>query len=130
MIYVDTSALAKLVIVESETEALRAYFRDAAQTPTASSELALVEVRRAALRRNRETAESAEEVLARVDRYPLNSDVINRASSLEPSTLRTLDALHIATALELHATVVVTYDRRMFQACHANGLTAVAPGGD
>lgn len=129
MIYVDTSALAKLVAAEPETESLRTYFRERAMVPAASSELTLVELRRAALRRGRETMESVEDVLARVDTYPLTREVIARASSLNPVALRTLDALHVATALEIRATAVVTYDQRMMQACLANGLDSIAPDG-
>lgn len=129
MIYVDTSALAKLVAAESETESLRAYFRQSVMAPAVSSELTLVELRRAALRGGREVVESVENVLARVDTYPLTREVITRASSLDPVALRTLDALHVATALELRATTVVTYDQRMMQACLANGLDSIAPDG-
>ncbi len=129
MIYVDTSALAKLVAAEPETESLRTYLRQNVMMPAASSELTLVELRRAALRRGGEAAESVEDVLARVDTYPLTREVIARASSMEPVALRTLDALHIATALEIRATAVVTYDQRMMQACHANGLDSIAPDG-
>ncbi|WP_026821053.1 type II toxin-antitoxin system VapC family toxin [Arthrobacter castelli] len=130
MIYVDTSALAKLVMAEPETESLRNYLRQATHEPTASSELTLVELRRAAVRRGQDTAELAEQVLARVDTCPLYREVVDRASSLDPSVLRTLDALHVATALELRASAVVTYDRRMLEACVSHGLTAVAPGAD
>lgn len=129
MIYIDSSALTKLVVPEYETESLRRYFRTTESGQAATSELTVVELRRAALRRGVEAlADVIEQTLSRVDTASLTQGTLQRAAALRPPALRTLDALHVATALELRITTVVTYDQRMAQACRANGLKAVSPG--
>lgn len=123
--YADSSALVKFVTEEAETGALR----DAISGHTiTTSELALVEVPRAVARLG--LSQSAASILARLDIVPLSADVIGRAASLPPVTLRSLDAIHIASALSLGTGCdeVLTYDRRMIEAARAVGLMVRSPG--
>lgn len=127
MIYADTSALVKMVVTEAESTALRSYLvsRD---TALSTSQVGAVELGRSARRRNNSTADRALALLSGLEIFPLTTGIAARAQQLEPSTLRTLDAIHVATAIEVRADLVVTYDQRMIEACHANGLEVVSPG--
>lgn len=124
MIYVDSSALVKLVVTESETPALRKYLRRRPQRVT--SELSVAEILRAALRRDAELIDAARRVLDRVDRIALASQLVERAGTLIPRGMRTLDALHIASALEVgdELEAVVAYDNRLLEAAVAHRLPA------
>jgi uncharacterized protein len=128
--YVDSSALVKLVVREAESDALRRYL-DAAG-PLASSILATIEVARAV---DRVAPGSAEAVAAVVDGLAiigLDDRIAARAAALGPSTLRTLDAIHLATAMELGAelTAFVSYDERLSAAARELGMAVVAPTGE
>ena len=127
MLYLDSSALVKLVVTEPETTALRRYLR--ARSARATSELSVVEVFRAALRRDAELVEIARRLLARVDRIALGNQLVERAGTLMPRDLRTLDALHVASALELgdELEAVVAYDRRLLDAAAAHRLPTASP---
>lgn len=125
--YVDSSAVVKLAVVERESAALRGYLRS--RRPLVSSALARTEVGRAlsplgavAIRRGRL-------VLARVDLIRVSDRVLDVAVRLPPPELRSLDAIHLATAQQLGGSLarVVTYDPRMTVAADALGLTVVAP---
>jgi len=125
--YVDSSAVVKLAVVERESAALRGYLRS--RRPLVSSALARTEVGRAlsplgavAIRRGRL-------VLARVDLIRVSDRVLDVAARLPPPELRSLDAIHLATAQQLGGSLarVVTYDARMTVAADALGLTVVAP---
>jgi predicted nucleic acid-binding protein len=95
----------------------------------ASSRLAWIEVRRAAARAGVPPQATAA-VLDVLDEIPVDDRVAEVAATLEPARLRTLDAVHLASALVLGESigVLVTYDRRMAQAAEAAGLVATAPG--
>jgi hypothetical protein len=60
--------------------------------------------------------------------HPMDSQVVALARRLRPPVLRTLDAIHLASALLLDADVVLTYDARLAEACVENGLVVAAPG--
>jgi predicted nucleic acid-binding protein len=127
VVYVDSSAIVKLVVREPESAALATYLR---RKTGVSSALARVEVERACRIASREAGERAIEVLRRFDLLRLSERVLSAAGSLEPSELRSLDAIHLATAAQLGAslTAVVTYDVRMAEAARAQGIRVVAPG--
>ena len=126
--YADTSALAKLVADEPESQAVAREMRD---VRVASSELLIVELRRVALRIGTAAAmRRADELLDDTDLMPTSPDILERAASLQPATLRTLDAIHLASAMALGSELeaIVTYDARMAAAAEELGLPVLAPG--
>lgn len=122
----DSSALVKLVADEPETGALRAYLQSA-RARMLSSVIAEIEVRRAARRYAR--PERAEAVLSGLARIGLEPEIITLAASIEPLTLSSLDAIHLATAVSLRAELntFVAYDRRLVDAASAAGLPVASP---
>lgn len=130
MIYLDSSAITKLVRREPETRALLAYLRTGPDRVT--SVLSTVEVNRAVRRLSRRgrELERARRVLAAIDQIELDEAVRSRAIELEPAQLRTLDAIHLGTALTLGSDLeaFVTYDMRQAEAAAAIALGVVSPG--
>lgn len=127
-VYLDSSALVKLVADEAESAALLDWL--SARPSRATSMLALAEVPRAVMRRPVPDVSRIDAVLTRVAIVGLTSDIARRAAPLLPASLRSLDAIHLASALELGSELeaVVTYDERMAEAAHAAGLEVVSPG--
>ena len=126
--YVDTSALVKLVIAEAETEALRSWIGK--ERPTlVSCDLARAELMRAVRRAAPDRAVQARLVLDAITLVAVATATFEAAGRLDPATLRTLDTIHIAAALELgdDLTGMVTYDDRLADAARANGIVVVAP---
>jgi uncharacterized protein len=126
--YLDSSALVKLVVREPESAALRGYLRRGRRTLVSSS-LARVEVRRALAPLGAHAVTRGTEVLARVNLIRVSDRVLDVAAMLPPAELRSLDAIHLATASQLGASLarVVTYDERMAGAARALGWTVAAP---
>lgn len=126
--YIDTSALAKLVIVEPETAALMAWFAGADREPV-SSDLVRTELLRAVRRAIPDQVVRAREVLESVTLVEITTAMYEAAGLLDPTILRTLDAVHIAAALALGDDLdgMVTYDDRLAQAARANGIAVIAP---
>lgn len=114
MIYLDSSALMKLVRAEYETAALRAWLATQAEQPVITSELGRVEVLRAARRAGGEAVAEARAVVGDVDLVPLDRAVQDLASDIGDPPLPTLDALHLASAVLLRddLTAFVAYDQR------------------
>jgi predicted nucleic acid-binding protein len=104
LLYLDSSALVKLVLPEAESAALLESL--AAWPERVSSELARVEVMRAARRASAGpiAERRAEEILAGLHLLKIDSDILGRASRLGPPALRSLDAIHLASALSLGVT--------------------------
>jgi predicted nucleic acid-binding protein len=127
-IYLDSSAIVKLVVREPESAALRRYLRR--RRPLVSSALARTEVARALLPLGADAIARGREVLSRFDLARVNDRVLTAAGSLLPQDIRSLDAIHLATAQGLGTDLarVVTYDDRMSRAARALGLTVAAPG--
>ncbi len=129
LLYVDSSALVKLVVEEPESGALMRRLRD--QTNLVSSAVAVVEVERAARRTSSDatTVARAREVMAAVHLLAVDGPVLERAAGLGPLTLRTLDAIHLASALSIRDDLdaVVVYDDRLAAAAGAAGLTVLTP---
>lgn len=123
----DSSALVKLVVEEPESAALRELLgRDADQLTSAIVE---VEVVRAVRRVVPELLARARRVVAQIAIVELSDAIRARAAVLEPRTLRSLDAVHLATALAIGDDLdgLVTYDRRMSAAAEDLGLVVSAP---
>lgn len=130
MIYLDTSAFVKLVWAEPESDALGRYLAQWAATPLVSSSLLTVETRRAVQREDPSALSRADLLLTRVGRIGMTASLVESASRLPDRSLRSLDAIHLATALvlrdDLHA--VVTYDKRLAAAAEAHHLPVDSPG--
>lgn len=126
--YVDTSALVKLVITERETDALRAWFAET-DGVFVSSDLIRTELIRATRRVALDRVAHARSVVESVTLLRMRSALFDAAARLEPAELRSLDALHLATALDLgdDLQALVTYDVRLAEAAGAYGVTVVAP---
>ena len=127
-VYLDSSALIKLVFEEPESAALERFLIE--WPVRASSWLARVEVLRTARTvRDAIVVRHADDVLAAVDLIAPDARLLVEAAELEPFSLRALDAVHLATALSLQPDLagVVVYDRRLSDAARAAGLTVWAP---
>jgi predicted nucleic acid-binding protein len=125
--YVDSSALVKLVVREAESAALRRYL--GGRRPLVTSALARTEVVRALLPLGPDAVRHGKEVLARVDLLRINDRVLDAAGLLAPSDLRSLDAIHIASAEQLGSDLrgFVTYDERLAIAATGRGLRVIRP---
>jgi predicted nucleic acid-binding protein len=127
--YVDSSALLKLAVREPETAALEAHL--AACDGLVSSRLAALECRRAARRASRvRVLQAVDDVLDSVYFLEITPAILDQAATVAAPILRSLDAIHLASALSIgDAEVeVITYDARFADAARANGLTVVQPG--
>lgn len=130
MIYLDSSALMKLVREEAETAALADWLATQPDVPVVTSELGRVEVLRAARRAGPAALLEAHAVLGDVDLVGLDRDVQDVACEIGDPLLRTLDALHLASAVLLGSdlTALVAYDDRLLDAARTAGLPTFAPG--
>ncbi|HEV7669147.1 MAG TPA: PIN domain-containing protein [Thermoanaerobaculia bacterium] len=130
-LYLDSSALVKLVVREAESEALFDFL--SAYPRRISSILATTEVPRA-VRRLPEVPDNllsrASQVLDNIEQIELSPTLAVAAAALEPATLRSLDALHLASALALGDELagIVSYDRRLTDAAREVGLSVYTPG--
>jgi predicted nucleic acid-binding protein len=133
MIYMDTSALTKLLIAEPETPQLRIWLaaRIDEGDSAATSALGRVELMRTVARYG-ETgqADRARYLLDGLDIMPLTEPMMALAESIGPPTLRSLDAIHLAAAayFEQELTAFVTYDHRLLNGCRDIGLATASPG--
>ncbi len=125
--YLDSSAIVKLAIQEPESSALRRHL--SRHQPLVSSALARTEVARALLPSGPAALARGEQVLRRIQLLRVNDRVLNEAGRLKPPELHSLDAIHLASAHQLGASVrqIVTYDDRMADAARTLGWTVVAP---
>lgn len=125
--YVDSSAIVKLAVAEPESRALREHLRR--RPPLVTSSLARTEVARALLGLGARAVARGEEVLARFELLRVSDRVLVAAGSLPPAELRSLDAIHLASAMQVGANLrgVVTYDRRMADAARALGWSVSSP---
>lgn len=127
--YADTSALMKLVRPEVHSAALRRW--SAAHDPTLiTSIIGAVELRRAAARVGPLAVEAARAVLARTRLVDTQPGTLDLAAELGPPALRTLDAIHLATAVIIgDLDAVLCYDRRLGAAFERIGIPVIAPDG-
>jgi predicted nucleic acid-binding protein len=126
--YLDASALVKLLLEEAESAALRERWDDG--TSVLTSVVARVEAERALRRTGQSLPGAIDELFDRLIVIGLTPPVIALAARLEPVALRTLEAIHLATAMDLGEDVdaFVAYDQRLADAARANGLIVEQPG--
>ena len=127
MIYADTSALVKLVVPEAESSAMRNF-----ATPSGgmfTSVVGATELRRTIRRTHPHRLEVAERILAPMLKLEVTKEVLRLADVIAPATLRTLDAIHLASALTVREELdaFVAYDKRLIEAAQAAGLRVVSP---
>lgn len=129
LLYLDSSALVKLVLPEPETGALTELL--SGWPERVSSALSRVEVLRAVRRAGAQkpTYDRAENVVARIGLVAIDEKVLSAAARLDPPDLRSLDAIHLATALSVpELGGMVSYDARLAEAVKRSGIPALAPG--
>jgi predicted nucleic acid-binding protein len=125
-LYLDSSALVKLVIHEPESRALRARLESSPER--VSSALARVEVPRAVRAHGARARQRARATLARVSLIRIDDALLDAAAELGPP-VRSLDAIHLASAGAVGGDLaaLVTYDVRMARAAGALGMPVEAP---
>ena len=129
-LYLDSSALVKLVRREAESSALRRFLRQHRDDGRVTSALARVEVVRAVAAGGPPAVTHARRQLARLDQINLEQEILDAAADLAPGIwLRSLDALHLASARAIGSDLrsVVTYDERMRVAAETMGIFVEAP---
>ncbi len=126
--YLDTSALVKLIVAEPETDALHAWLNEEDRDPV-SCDLARTELMRAVRRVAPDRVVGAREVLDSITLIEVTTAMFEEAGRLDPAVLRTLDAIHLAAALDLGDDLdgMVTYDDRLTTAAHSNGVPVTTP---
>ena len=126
MLYLDTSATAKLLIEEAESEALGNFLRSA-ETPLVTSRVGIVELRRVG-RRIDDGADRADALAASIVVVELDETIERHAIAIDPG-LRSMDAIHLATALAAAESIdgFVCYDMRLAAAAESLGLRVLAP---
>jgi uncharacterized protein len=132
VIYLDAAALVKLIRIEAETAALVAWLNAQPAQPLVASALVEVEVPHALRRSQPGVLGAVAGVLARLHRVEINAAVRATAGAYPEPTLRSLDAIHLATAEMLVAsgktlTAFVTYDKRLAAAAGDAGLPVTVP---
>lgn len=129
MIYLDSAAVVKLVHAEAESQALRDWLDERADTGWISSALVEIESFRALVRHAPDAVTRLHPVLDLIELSDLDPNVRILAQTIRPATVRSLDAIHLATALQLRAqlTSFITYDKRLADAARIAGLTVDMP---
>ncbi|MGW6278912.1 type II toxin-antitoxin system VapC family toxin [Kribbella sp. NPDC055071] len=135
MIFLDSAAIVKMLRREAESAALESWLATQADKELVASALVLTEVPRALRRSDPGRLAAVPTILARLDRVPLDETVLATAAAYTDPMLRSLDAIHLASAqtlvLEgLELTALVTYDKRLLGAAAEIGLPTAAPGAD
>ena len=134
MIYMDTSALVKLIVQEAESADLRQWLADAEDRDHLTSALGRVELMRTALRSgDAEIVANAQRILSQhLDILAVTDEVIEMAETIGPDSLRSLDAIHLASAAQLGdaLTAVVAYDNRLIEGCRNLDYPVQSPGAD
>ena len=126
-VYGDASALVKLVSEEAESPALRAFLQG--RGAVISSAIVAVEIRRAAARQPAVDGAAVLRFVNDLELIAFDEAIANAAAAIHPPLIRSLDAIHLASALALGSDldVLVTYDGRMQEAAIALGLPVAAP---
>jgi predicted nucleic acid-binding protein len=129
MIYLDSAAIVKLVHAETESQALRDWLDKRADIEWVSSVLAEIESFRALARHSPSAVAKLHPVLDLIDLVDLSPSIRIGAQTITPTTVRSLDAIHLATALHLRGqlTSFVTYDKRLAEAAAVAGLPVYMP---
>jgi uncharacterized protein len=124
--YLDTSAALKLILAEAESAAL-ANLLDKATPDLSACRLLETEMRRAAHRNLDLHQDQVTAFLEGIDLYELPASLFRQAGLLPGPHLRSLDALHLATAIALDVDALVTYNARLSEACIGAGLAVIQP---
>jgi len=126
-VYLDTSALGRVLLGEPDTAAVLRELERFEQH--VASRLLRIELRRLAVHRG--GLDAADRLLADVALIPLDDAILATAETVEPASVATLDAIHLATALRLAdaglLATVMTYDARLAEGAERHGLTTLAP---
>jgi hypothetical protein len=127
-LYLDSSAFVKLVVEETESAAVRAFLASHGARRV-SSTLLRAESLRAVRHLGPDALATVREGLRRVDLIGIDDRILDAAGTLEPQVLRTLDAIHVATAMAVgdDLEAIVTYDERMIDAARLMGLVTASP---
>jgi uncharacterized protein len=127
LVYLDTSAAVKLIVREAQSDALRTWLAD--HPRRGSSAIMRTELLRTVRRAEPERLDRAIELLGKLALQGIDDELLTAASRVDPIGMRSLDAIHLATAIrwadELEA--IVTYDRRMIEGARALGLPVASP---
>ncbi len=129
MIYIDTSALVKLIIEEPESIALSEWLSRKSELPKVTSDLARIELIRVCKRVDDSLTPFAKLLLSGISTIPISSDILNIASELMPHELRSFDAIHLASAISIGSVLsdFVAYDSRLCSAAVHLGLSVSSP---
>jgi predicted nucleic acid-binding protein len=129
MIYLDSAAVVKLVHAEPESHALRTWLEVRAETAWISSVLTEIESFRALARYAPDAVSRLPAVLDQIDLIGLDPPIRILAQTVWPATVRSLDAIHLGTALHTRRdlTAFVSYDRRLLDAANTAGLPVDSP---
>lgn len=132
MIYLDTSAMVKLVAAEEESAALIDWLNGHPDENLVTSAIGHIELMRAAGRSGPDAVALARNVASTIDTLVLTDTIAATAATIAPAELRTLDAIHLATAHTHRRSLraLCAYDRRLLKAADSQGLSTVSPGGD
>jgi predicted nucleic acid-binding protein len=135
VIYLDSAAIVKLIRRETESEALHEWLSAQPDKTLVASALVLTEVPRALRRTDPGRLAAVPTVLAKLNRVPMDDTVLATAAAYQDPMLRTLDAIHLASAQTLvlegvPLTALVTYDKRLLAAAADVGLETAAPGSE
>ena len=133
MIYLDSAAIVKLVREEPESEALGVWLAERIKTPRVSSVLADVEVSRAIARHAPDSRSYIAPIMDTIARFDIDHPVRSMAIAIADPLLRSLDAIHLASAQILRAEfgeapIFVSYDKRLLIAARTAGLPVASPG--
>jgi predicted nucleic acid-binding protein len=127
-VYLDTSALGRIVLDEPDSAAIGAALAE--YEAVVSSRLLRIELHRVGLR----TGIAREEIetwLAGVSLVPMDDAILSAAEAVSPASVATLDAIHLATALQLaakgHVALIMTFDARLAEGARQHGLAVIAP---
>ena len=125
--YLDASAFVKLVVDEPESVAVYGFLER--RPSIASSALTRAEAVRAVRHKGPDALLRVRETLLAIDLVPVDDEIVDAAALLDPRIARTLDAIHLATAIAMgdDLDVVVTYDKRMLEAAALLGLPTTSP---
>ncbi|MGH3512156.1 MAG: type II toxin-antitoxin system VapC family toxin [Pseudonocardiaceae bacterium] len=131
MIYLDTAALLKLIRREPESDTLADWLDARASSTPVTSVLAEIELPRALRRTEPDLVSSVPALFARIARYEIDELVRTTAAGYSAPDLRSLDAIHLATAHAVFGGQLasfVSYDERLLGAAEALGLPVASPG--
>ncbi len=129
MIYFDASALLKLLFEETDSAALALWMSEREGNPKISSEIVRVEVIRSTRRLDDGMLPAARVLVSQLDLIPLSSGLMNDAADAGEPLLRSLDAIHLASALSIGSdlTGFIAYDYRLVLAAEAAGIAVTQP---